>query len=115
MHGLFMEKKTSDRRFIQIINTMLKYQRDRLKSRHKSPTDIIHCEIPDCPNVATEIHHISRSMRGKRKNKDDGSDLIALCRPCHEKIHAQNTEKNIKNLLEIVQKILKRKKMFFIS
>lgn len=88
---------------------MLKYQKDRLKSRNKSTTDIIHCEIPDCPNIATEIHHISRSMRGKRKNKDDGSDLIALCRKHHEEIHAKNTWKNIENLLEIVKKIVKRK------
>lgn len=92
---------------------MQKYQHDRLKSRHKSPSDVIHCEIPDCPNIATEIHHISRSMRWKRTNKSDGSDLIALCRIHHEKIHAQNTIENIENLLEIVKKIIKRKNMFY--
>lgn len=95
------------------IKKMLKYQTDWLKSRHKSPSDIIHCEIPDCPNIATEIHHISRSMRWKRKNKSDGSDLIALCRIHHQEIHNQNTEKNIKNLLEIVNKILIRKSRFY--
>ena len=88
---------------------MMKYQNDRLKSRNKKAGDIIFCEIPECPNIASDIHHISRSMRAKRKNKDDGSDLIALCRFHHEKIHAKNTWENIKNLLEIVKKIIKRK------
>lgn len=88
---------------------MLKYQNDWLKSRNKSKHDTIHCEIPSCPMIAVDIHHISRSMRWKRKNASDGSDLIALCRYHHEKIHAQNTTKNIENLLEIVKKIIKRK------
>lgn len=52
-------------------------------------------------------------MRWKRTNKSDGSDLIALCRIHHEKIHAQNTIENIENLLEIVKKIIKRKNMFY--
>lgn len=88
---------------------MMKYQADRLKSRNKTAGDIIFCEIPECPNIASDIHHISRSMRAKRKNKDDGSDLIALCREHHEEIHAKNTTENIENLLEIVKKIIKRK------
>ena len=99
--------------YFRISKSMLKHQRDWLKSRHKSPTDIIHCEIPDCPNIATEIHHISRCMRAKRTNKSDWSDLIALCRFHHEKIHNQNTSENIENLLEIVKKIIIRKKMFY--
>ena len=105
--------RTNMKLYFRIENAMLKHQTDRLKSRHKSPTDVIHCEIPDCPNIATDIHHISRSMRWKRTNKSDGSDLIALCRFHHEKIHAQNTWKNIENLLEIVQNILIRKKRFY--
>jgi len=88
---------------------MLKYQNDRLKSRNKKTGDIIFCEIPECLNIASDIHHIRRSMRGKRKNNSDGSDLIALCRFHHEKIHAKNTTENIENLLEIVKKIIKRK------
>ena len=92
---------------------MLQYQKDRLKSRHKQPDDVIFCEIPECPNIASDIHHIRRSMRGKRNHNSDGSDLIALCRFHHEKIHAKNTTENIENLLEIVKKIIKRKKMIF--
>lgn len=99
--------------YFRISKSMLKYQNDWLKSRHKSKADIIFCEIPDCPNIATEIHHISRCFRWKRKNNSDWSDLIALCRFHHEEIHSQNTEKNIKNLLEIVKKILIRKKRFY--
>lgn len=88
---------------------MMKYQADRLKSRNKTADDIIFCEIPECPNIASDIHHIRRSMRGTRKHNSDGSDLIALCRFHHEKIHAKNTQENIKKLLEIVKKIIKRK------
>jgi hypothetical protein len=101
--------RTNMKLYFRIENAMLKHQTDRLKSRHKSPTDVIHCEIPECPNIASDIHHIRRSMRGKRKHNSDGSDLIALCRFHHEKIHEKNTTENIENLLEIVKKIIKRK------
>ena len=105
--------RTNMKIYFRISKSMLKHQRDRLKSRHKTTSDIIHCEIPDCPNIATEIHHISRCMRWKRTNKSDGSDLIALCRFHHEEIHAKNTEENIEILLEIVKKILIRKSRFY--
>lgn len=88
---------------------MLDYQIARLKSRRKSQFDVIFCEMPQCRNIATEIHHITRSLRWKRTCKKDGSDVIALCRECHAKIHAKNTSENIKNLLEIVNKILIKK------
>ena len=47
-------------------------------------------------------------MRGKRKNKDDGSDLIALCRKHHEWIHANDTMENREKLLQVVAKRLER-------
>lgn len=92
---------------------MKDYQIARLKSRHRSRYDTIFCEIPECWKIATEIHHLTRSFRAKRTCKKDWSDVIALCREHHQEIHDCNTEKNIKNLLEIVKKILKRKLLFY--
>ena len=48
-----------------------------------------HCEI--CHKQATEIHHIQRRSEFGSKTKDVQDvieNLIALCRDCHEKAHA---------------------------
>ncbi len=47
-------------------------------------------------------------MRGKRKNKDDGSDLIALCREHHQWIHNHDTMENREKLLQVVEKLIER-------
>ena len=50
--------------------------------------DVILCEV--CGSVACDIHHIvPRSRFGKKRKdeQDDVSNLIALCRECHDKAH----------------------------
>lgn len=46
------------------------------------------CEV--CGTGATEIHHIKRRSEFGKKTKhlqDAIENIIALCRPCHEKAH----------------------------
>ena len=86
----------------------MQYQKDFLKSRKMTKHDYFFCEIPWCWCVAVDIHHINQSMRGKRKNKDDGSDLIALCRKHHQWIHANDTMENREKLLQVVEKQIER-------
>jgi 5-methylcytosine-specific restriction endonuclease McrA len=60
--------------------------------------EFIPCEI--CGSTAVDIHHIiPRSKFGsKRKNEQDHhSNLIALCRNCHDKAHQ---DKNFNNSLK---------------
>ncbi len=51
--------------------------------------DVIMCEV--CENArANDVHHIiPRSKFGKKRKseQDDVSNLIALCRKCHDKAH----------------------------
>ncbi|MEN5308782.1 HNH endonuclease signature motif containing protein [Chryseobacterium cucumeris] len=54
-----------------------------------SHSGFYHCEI--CHSQATEIHHIKRRSEFGSKTKDQQDkieNLIALCRTCHEKAHA---------------------------
>ena len=50
-----------------------------------SPGDFIPCEV--CGVRATDFHHIKcRGMGGNPKgDKDNPSNIMALCRRCHEK------------------------------
>ena len=65
-------------------------------------SDFIPCEI--CGAKSVDIHHvIERSKFGKKTKhlQDDITNLMALCRGCHELAH----ESNIKDILkEIVSK-----------
>ena len=68
-----------------------------------SPGDYIGCEY--CASKAVDIHHIiPRSKFGsKRKEEQDHvSNLIALCRVCHNLAHANKITKE--TLQEIVNK-----------
>lgn len=44
--------------------------------------DFIRCEV--CNFMAVDIHHIKYKSRG---GKDELSNLMALCRNCHNKAH----------------------------
>lgn len=55
-------------------------------------------------NVAVDIHHIEpRSKFGskKKKEQDDPGNLIALCRPCHDKAHSLNIKDELKMYVKI--------------
>ncbi len=56
--------------------------------------DFIPCAV--CDSKAIDIHH----LRGRGKNKDVISNLIALCRTCHTKAHDNELTK------EYLQKVL---------
>jgi 5-methylcytosine-specific restriction endonuclease McrA len=65
--------------------------------------DRILCEV--CKKLAVDIHHvIPRSKFGKKTKhlQDDISNLIALCRECHEKAHAKIISKE--TLTDIILK-----------
>lgn len=84
---------------------MQQYLIDFFKSRKKDPTDYIQCErckqAPCC-----DVHHINQCFRGKRKHKKDWSDLIGLCRKCHDYVGSNNTFDMRESLLEKVKKVL---------
>ena len=88
---------------------MQQYQKDYLKSRWKKKTDKILCEYPWCKLLASEIHHITSSYRGKRTNKEDWIDLIAVCRTHHNEIHKHNNFTTRQSLLSIVLDLLSKK------
>lgn len=71
-----------------------------------SHSGFYHCEI--CHKQATEIHHIQRRSEFGSKTKhlqDQIENLIALCRTCHEKAHANIYSKEF--LTEIHLKTMK--------
>lgn len=59
------------------------------------------CERPWCNCVASSIHHILCSYRGKRN--DNPENLIALCLKHHEWVHNHNTFDNREKLLSITK------------
>ena len=59
-----------------------------LKAMGLTPADFIPCEV--CTKQAVDIHHvIPRSKFGKKRKaeQDHISNLIALCRQCHNLAH----------------------------
>lgn len=67
---------------------MKKYTKNYFEYFGYMPGDFIACE--NCKAQATDIHHvIFRSHFGKKEQHkcDDISNLIALCRDCHNKAH----------------------------
>lgn len=48
--------------------------------------DFIGCEV--CGSKAVDIHHLTAKGMGGSKTKDYIENLIALCRSCHTKCHA---------------------------
>ena len=53
-----------------------------LKHFDKGMDDFIPCEV--CGARAKDIHHI----RGRGKGKDVITNLMAVCRSCHDKCHS---------------------------
>ena len=67
--------------------------------------DVILCEA--CSRQAVDIHHIKYKSRG---GTDDISNLIALCRKCHEMAH--NEQLNESDLQYIHNSFLAGKRNF---
>lgn len=73
---------------------MQKHIKNYLASIGADESTRIRCEV--CNDLAVDIHHIiPRSKFGsKRKEEQDAPEnLIALCRSCHEKAHANKITK----------------------
>ena len=67
--------------------------------------DFIPC-INNCGR-AVDIHHLSSRGMGGSKNKDFIENLVAVCRSCHERAHADTTfnEKlKLKHITELTKK-----------
>lgn len=72
-----------------------------------SHTGYYACEV--CSQKATEIHHIKRRSEFGSKTKseqDKIENLIALCRDCHQKAHANILTKE--QLTEVHHKKMKK-------
>lgn len=68
-------------------------------------------------NIGVDINHLTHSFRGKRTHKNDGSDIILMCKKCHEDYHnyisQYESNEDIENIstlnekyLEIVQEMI---------
>ena len=62
---------------------MKKHTKVYINSLHYDVGDFIPCEI--CNAKAVDIHHIFRRGMGGSRDADKIENLMALCRPCHEK------------------------------
>ena len=72
-----------------------------------SHTGYYPCEV--CGIKAVDIHHIKRRSEFGSKTKDQQDkieNLIALCRPCHDKAHANTLTKE--QLSDYHKKTLKK-------
>lgn len=73
-----------------------------------SEGDFIRCE--NCSQKAVDIHHIEHRSKFGKKTKhlqDLITNLIALCRPCHDEAHRINnkeqlTKKHLYNLSKLI-------------
>ena len=75
---------------------MQAHTKNYLKAMGLTPADYIQCEIISCGKQAVDIHHvIPRSKFGKKRKaeQDHISNLIALCRNCHNLAHDEKISK----------------------
>ena len=84
---------------------MLKHIKIWYRSRKKVEWEPCLCERCN-RRIIVDVHHIKCSFHGKRKESEDGSDIIWLCRQCHEYVHAHNRFSLRLELLEKVHNIL---------
>lgn len=61
---------------------------------HYGYTEADHIECEVCSTTAVDIHHIEAKGMGGKAGKDVISNLIALCRKCHEKAHKYELTKD---------------------
>ena len=61
---------------------MVKYKKVYRDFFDVGDDDVVLCEI--CESVGTDFHHISCRGMGGSQQKDDISNIMLLCRRCHE-------------------------------
>ena len=65
--------------------------------------DTLICEL--CGKPAVDIHHVMyRSQFTKRSERDAVSNLVALCRKCHDDAHGPASRDIRQQLKEIISK-----------
>ncbi len=61
-------------------------------------------------NIGVDINHLTHSFRGKRTHKKDGSDILLVCKKCHDDYHnyisQYESNKNIENISTLNEKYL---------
>lgn len=62
---------------------MKPHTRIYLRAAGLSEGEPVYCEI--CGSYATDTHHIHRRGIGGSKTANDPSNLMALCRECHDR------------------------------
>jgi hypothetical protein len=63
--------------------SMKKHTKVYLEGMGYNDTDFIPCEV--CGTKAVDIHHIHRRGIGGNPDADRIENLMAVCRPCHNK------------------------------
>lgn len=76
---------------------MLPHVRNYLKHFGYGEQDIILCE--NCGMVANDCHHIESAGLGGKRTKNEVGNIIALCRPCHQRAHGVRQPKLTKEYL----------------
>ena len=66
------------------------------------------CELCGCEAELTK-HHLVPKLKAKnkyREARDDESNLIWICRPCHDQVHALYSESELRDLYPTKEKLL---------
>ena len=68
------------REYLQTMEWQQRAHKARVRAKFR-------CENPECRSQARlDVHHLTYERRGAERP----SDLMALCRPCHEKQHQKS-------------------------
>ena len=71
------------------------------------------CELCGCDADLT-VHHLVPKIKAKNKYreiKDDPSNLIWICRSCHDQIHSLWDESTLRDLYNTKEKLLEAEEM----
>lgn len=79
----------------------LEYTEDWCRSREVTSKKGKWCEWCELREW-TDIDHNRNSYRGKRKHNKDWTDIILLCRVCHEHKHAHDTQETRETIAGII-------------
>ena len=105
IYGLEVAKAMDlDRKFIELTNEIRKEIMEVTtfvpfkKSKYNSEVYMNQCCIPQCKNQAVDTHHIKFQSMADNKGfinnlqKNHKSNLIPLCKPCHQMVHNYQPE-----------------------
>ena len=79
---------------------MKKHVKIYLEENGYDVCDVIMCEMPNCGQLAVDIHHVSPRGMGGNKSKDANENLIALDRDHHDQAESSEITKDFLFRLE---------------